>query len=126
MPLQNIADYCMSRFEPWTSFPALECSATGKQFTYGDVRTMARQFGSQLLDSGEHDFLYRSYVGILHEQCGRIVASGLRPGDRVATFVPNCPEFGPVLLGSLGVGVTLVPMSPMLGAREVARLYCTL
>ena len=54
------------------------------------------------------------------------MASGLRPGDRVATFVPNCPEFGPVLLGSLGVGVTLVPMSPMLGAREVARLYCTL
>ena len=53
MPLQNIADYCMSRFDPWTSFPALECSATGKQFTYGDVRTMARQFGSQLLDSGK-------------------------------------------------------------------------
>ena len=75
MPLQNIADYCMSRFEPWTSFPALECSATGKQFTYGDVRTMARQFGSQLLDSGKHDFLYRSYVGILHEQCEFIVAS---------------------------------------------------
>ena len=57
MPLQNIADYCMSRFDPWTSFPALECSATGKQFTYGDVRTMARQFGSQLLDSGKHDLL---------------------------------------------------------------------
>ena len=53
MPLQNIADYCMSRFDPWTPFPALECSATGKQFTYGDVRTMARQFGSQLLDSGK-------------------------------------------------------------------------
>ena len=57
MPLQNIADYCMSRFDPWTSFPALECSATGKQFTYGDVRTMARQFGSQLLNSGKHALL---------------------------------------------------------------------
>ena len=44
------------------------------------------------------------------------------PGDKIAVMVPNCPEFGPLLLGSLGVGVTLVPISPMLGPKEVARL----
>ena len=48
--------------------------------------------------------------------------TGLLPGDKIAVMVPNCPEFGPLLLGSLGVGVTLVPISPMLGPKEVSRL----
>ena len=46
----------------------------------------------------------------------------IRPGARIAALVPNCPEFGPVLLGALGVGVTLVPISPVLGPQEVSRL----
>jgi len=98
IPAQNIADYCMNRFDPWLAYPAMECSVTGKMFTYADIRNMAKQFGSFLLDSG------------------------LVPGDKIAVMVPNCPEFGPLLLGSLGVGVTLVPISPMLGPKEVARL----
>ena len=92
----------ISRFGEWSDLPALECALTGRRLTYTDIQSMARRFGAGLLQQG------------------------LRPGDRIATMVPNCPEFGPILLGSLGVGVTLVPMSPMLGAREVARLYCTL
>ena len=37
-------------------------------------------------------------------------------------MLPNCPEFGPVLLGSLGVGVTLVPISPLLTPSELGRI----
>ena len=59
---------------------------------------MARRFGSELL------------------------RQGLKPGDKIGTMVPNCPEFGPILLGSLGVGVTVVPISPLLTSSEVSRI----
>ena len=77
IPRQNTADYCMSRFDKYAPHPALECSLTGKKLTYADVQSMTQRFGSQLLDSG------------------------LKPGDRIAALVPNCPEFGPLLLGAL-------------------------
>ena len=98
IPRQNTADYCMSRFDKYAPYPALECSLTGKRLTYADVQSMTQNFGSQLL------------------------ASGLQPGDRIAALVPNCPEFGPLLLGALSVGVTLVPISPVLGPKEVSSL----
>ena len=98
IPRQNTADYCMFRFDKYAPYPALECSLTGKRLTYADVQSMTQRFGSQLL------------------------ASGLQPGDRIAALVPNCPEFGPLLLGALSVGVTLVPISPVLGPKEVSSL----
>ena len=39
-----------------------------------------------------------------------------------AQLVPNCPEFGLILLGSLWVGVTVVPISPLLTSPEVSRI----
>ena len=82
----------------WSDLPALECAITEKRFSYSDIQSMARRFGAGLLQQG------------------------LRPGDRIATMVPNCPEFGPILLGSLGVGVTLVPISPLLTPSELGRI----
>ena len=66
--------------------------------TYRHIKDLARRFGAQLLQQG------------------------LRPGDKIGTMVPNCPEFGPLLLGSLGVGVTVVPISPLLTSPEVSRI----
>ena len=88
----------MERFDEWSDLPALECAVTERRFTYTHIRAMARRFGSELL------------------------RQGLRPGDKIGTMVPNCPEFGPILLGSLGVGVTLVPISPLLTPPEVSRI----
>ena len=62
----------------WQDNPALVCGFTGKQFLYKDVTALTKKFGSHLLENG------------------------FSPGDKIATIVPNCPEFGPVLLGSLG------------------------
>ena len=88
----------ISRFGEWSDLPALECALTGRRLTYTDIQSMARRFGAGLLQQG------------------------LRPGDKIATMLPNCPEFGPLLLGSLGVGVTLVPISPLLTPPEVGRI----
>jgi len=99
IPTKNVTDFVLNRFaDHWQDNPALVCGFTGKQFLYKDVSALTKKFGSHLLENG------------------------FSPGDKIATIVPNCPEFGPVLLGSLGVGVTLVPVSPLLTPTEVGRI----
>ena len=98
IPTANAADVCMARFAEWSDMPGLECAVTEKMLTYSNIRDLARRFGAQLLQQG------------------------LKPGDKIGTMVPNCPEFGPILLGSLGVGVTLVPISPLLTPSELGRI----
>ena len=49
--------------------------------------------------------------------------NGLKPGDKIAVIVPNCPEFGPTLFGATGVGVTVMPISPLLTPAELAKVF---
>jgi long-chain acyl-CoA synthetase len=44
---------------------------------------------------------------------------GLRPGDRVGIMLPNVAEFATLYFGVLRAGVVVVPMNPLLKAREV-------
>ena len=100
IPVENVADFCLSKFEPYSKLPALTCAASGKEFSYEMVKDLAKRFGSQLL------------------------VNNLKPGNKIAVVVPNCPEFGPVLFGSMGVGVTVIPISPMLTPLEISGLFC--
>src|ERR1700691_3025012 len=52
-------------------------------------------------------------AGLLHER-------GLKPGDRVGIMMPNVAEVPVVYYGVLRAGGVVVPMSPLLKAREVA------
>ncbi|MFA7761591.1 long-chain-fatty-acid--CoA ligase [Streptomyces sp. NRRL S-448] len=45
---------------------------------------------------------------------------GVQPGDRIALTMPNVPLFPVVYYGILRVGGVVVPMNPLLKAREVA------
>ncbi|MFE2144448.1 long-chain fatty acid--CoA ligase [Streptomyces sp. NPDC059456] len=47
---------------------------------------------------------------------------GLRPGDRIAMALPNVPLFPVVYYGILRAGGVVVPMNPLLKAREVAHI----
>jgi long-chain acyl-CoA synthetase len=47
-------------------------------------------------------------------------AHGIRPGDRVGIMTPNVPHFPVFYYGVLRAGGTVVPMNPLLKAREVA------
>ncbi len=51
---------------------------------------------------------------------GLLALHGLRPGDRVGIMLPNVPEFAVVYYGVLRAGGVVVPMNPLLKAREVA------
>jgi long-chain acyl-CoA synthetase len=61
---------------------------------------------------------------MLDDQSSRVVgllgSRGVGPGDRVGLMLPNVPEFASVYYGILRAGATVVPMNPLLKAREVA------
>ena len=46
-------------------------------------------------------------------------AHGVRPGDRVGLMAPNVPDFAVLYFGILGAGAVVVPVNPLLKAREV-------
>jgi long-chain acyl-CoA synthetase len=46
-------------------------------------------------------------------------AKGVQPGDRVGLVLPNVLSFPVVFYGALMVGATVVPMNPLLKAREI-------
>ncbi len=45
---------------------------------------------------------------------------GIEPGARVGLMLPNAPEFAVLYYGILRAGGVVVPMNPLLKAREVA------
>src|SRR5690349_3858258 len=47
---------------------------------------------------------------------------GMRPGDRVALVMPNVAHFPVVYYGILRAGGVVVPMNPLLKAREIVFL----
>ncbi len=51
---------------------------------------------------------------------GLLQDHGVKPGDRVAIMLPNLPEFAVIYYGVLRAGGVVVPMNPLLKAREVA------
>ena len=51
---------------------------------------------------------------------GWLRARGLRPGDPVGIMLPNVPQFPVFYFGVLRAGGAVVPMNPLLKAREVA------
>ncbi|MGW2693203.1 long-chain-fatty-acid--CoA ligase [Streptomyces sp. NPDC001296] len=59
----------------------------------------------------------------LDERSARVAAllraEGVHPGDRVALMLPNVPEFVVLYYGILRAGAIVVPMNPLLKAREI-------
>jgi acyl-CoA synthetase (AMP-forming)/AMP-acid ligase II len=59
----------------------------------------------------------------LDEQSGRLaahlIADGVRPGDRVAVFLPNSLEFALAFAAILRAGAVHVPVNPMFRGEEV-------
>ncbi len=51
---------------------------------------------------------------------GLLAERGVEPGDRVAIMLPNIPQFAALYYGVLRAGGVVVPMNPLLKAREIA------
>jgi long-chain acyl-CoA synthetase len=74
---------------------------------------VAVRLGDDTTSFAELDRASGQIVGLLQER-------GVQPGDRVAIMLPNVPAFAVVYYGVLRAGGVVVPMNPLLKAREVA------
>jgi long-chain acyl-CoA synthetase len=69
---------------------------------------------------GDEVVTYRDLDESSARVAGLLAGRGVRPGQPVAIMLPNVPEFAAVYFGVLRAGGIVVPMNPLLKAREVA------
>ncbi|AQZ94457.1 AMP-binding protein [Halopseudomonas phragmitis] len=72
----------------------------------------AVQFYGYSLSYAELDEQSDRFATLLHAQ-------GIQPGERVAVFMPNCPQFHIVFYGILKAGAIHAPVSPMAMPMEL-------
>ncbi|HSQ35585.1 MAG TPA: AMP-binding protein, partial [Candidatus Binatia bacterium] len=67
-------------------------------------------------------FNYSLSYAKLYQQVTHFAASlqglGVQKGDRVAIYLPNCPQFVIAFLAAMQIGAIAVPFNPLYSARE--------
>lgn len=67
----------------------------------------------------EHLLTYGEFLDAAQKVAGALTARGVEPGDRVGLVLPNVPSFPVLFYGAMLAGAAVVPMNPMLKAREI-------
>jgi long-chain acyl-CoA synthetase len=84
------------------------------------TRTASRHPNRTAVRLGEEVLTFRDLDQASARITGLLRGRGIRPGDRVAVMLPNLPAFAVAYYGVLRAGAVVVPMNPLLKAREVA------
>ena len=69
---------------------------------------------------GDQTTSYRELDDQSARVAGLLAARGIAPGTPIGIMLPNVPEFASVYYGILRAGAVVVPMNPLLKAREIA------
>jgi len=67
----------------------------------------------------EAEFSYAHYAGQVAWVADHLAKLGVQPGDRVALWLRNCPEFVGGLFGIFGADAVAVPINNFLKPQEV-------
>jgi long-chain acyl-CoA synthetase len=62
---------------------------------------------------------YAELLAAARRVSGLLRSRGIGPGDRVGLVLPNVPAFPVLFYGAVAAGAVVVPMNPLLKAREV-------
>jgi len=86
-----------------------------------DLREAAQMYpDSPAIKLDEETLSYARLDDLSARAAGWLRERGLRPGDPVGIMAPNVPHFPVLYYGVLRAGGAVVPMNPLLKAREVA------
>lgn len=66
-----------------------------------------------------YDVTYKELDEAIDRFAAGLVKIGVKKGDRVALFLPNCPQFVISAFGALRAGAIYVPMNPMFKQAEL-------
>jgi long-chain acyl-CoA synthetase len=69
---------------------------------------------------GDQTLTYAQFDVVVSALATSLVAEGVKPGDRVALWMPNVPQFPVGYFAILRAGGVVVPVSTLLGLDEVA------
>ncbi|WP_432165514.1 long-chain-fatty-acid--CoA ligase [Streptomyces sp. bgisy031] len=72
------------------------------------------------VELGDRSLSYTELDTLAGRVAALLTARGVAPGDRVALMMPNLLEFPALYYGILRAGAVVVPMNPLLKAREIA------
>jgi long-chain acyl-CoA synthetase len=84
------------------------------------VRTAAEHPDRVAIRLGDLSLSYADLAASSASVAGLLSSRGVGPGDAVGLMLPNLPQFPAVYYGILRTGALVVPMNPLLKAREVA------
>jgi long-chain acyl-CoA synthetase len=83
------------------------------------IHTTAAQPDRAALRLGDATTSYAELADASARVAGLLADRSIGPGDRVGVMLPNVPQFAAVFYGVLRAGAVVVPMNPLLKAREV-------
>src|SRR3954463_14529421 len=81
--------------------------------------TAIKEGGRPALRMGEALVTYDEFADSAGRVAAALAARGVAPGDRVGLVLPNVPSFPLIYYGALMAGAAVVPMNPLLKAREI-------
>ncbi|WP_218712777.1 long-chain fatty acid--CoA ligase [Arthrobacter sp. BF1] len=80
----------------------------------------ARNPGGIVIKLDDIEITYGALEVLSAKVAALLAQRGVKPGDRVALISPNLPQMPPIYYGILRYGAIVVPLNPLLKAREVA------
>jgi len=105
---------------------AISTAKPTAKFTYREVtlqdrlREVAREVGDKpALVMGDRSVTFREIDQLSDRLAVALAKRGIRPGDRVTIFMPNCIEFVIAFYGTLKVGGVVNPINSQSKEREV-------
>ncbi len=84
------------------------------------VQTARARADSVAIRVGAADTTYGELDRESSRVAGMLAERGIQPGDPIGLMLPNVAEFASIYYGVLRAGGVVVPMNPLLKAREVA------
>ena len=75
------------------------------------------------IDFFARQLTYAELAQEMHQAAGALHQAGVRPGDRVALVMPNCPQHAVAVLGTMLLGAVVVEHNPLAPAGELEGEY---
>lgn len=88
------------------------------------VAEVAARYPSRAaIDFFARPLTYSQLVADMRRCAGALRQAGVRPGDRVALVIPNCPQHAVAVLGTMLLGAIVVEHNPLAPAEELRGEY---
>lgn len=97
VPDISLNEFVWEMVDKYPEHTALVCALTGRKYTYGESRAIARRFAASLLKMG------------------------FKCSDTLAVVLPNIPEFPLVLFGAIEAGCIVTIVNPVFTPDEIRK-----